>query len=327
MKMKREIYPIMLLVSFLAGCTAEATPTVMASPSATAAIFLPPYATRTPSAISESTAAIPTVDLPSPTATPLSHTVKKGEDFGGIAYQYGITVNALTAANPDVNPNLMSIGTVLVIPAGGSPSEVSSPQAQLPTPPAILVSAPNCFNTADGRLDCYAEAYNPLDIFMESVTVVFRLLNRDSGETLSLESTTPLNLLPPGWSQPVHVIFPAPLPPLYQTGVELASALPYTISDQRYINIQIKNYQETYQPDRLTAKLEGDLILEGDSGSQANSTWVSATAFDSNNRVVGFRRWESTSPLTGGVPVHFQVWVYSAGPVIDHVTLLAEARR
>jgi LysM repeat protein len=298
--------------------TARATPT---------AILAPTLPTSTPTNTSTSPSPDTATPLPSPTATPRTHVVKKGEDFGGIAYQYGITLKALMAANPKVNPNIMSVGTTLVIPSPSSPSTQPAPNAVLPTAVPVQLTQPNCYPTQDGGLDCFALANNTLNLFVESVTVTFRLGNLDTGEITSLGATTPLNLVPPGWSLPLHAIFPPPLPAHFQAAVELQNALPYTASDQRYINVRLENSQEIIAADGLSAVLQGDLILEGNAADKAGVGWVAATAFDAHSQVVGLRRWEASAPLVGGQPTHFLLRVYSAGAAIDHLTILAEARR
>ena len=49
-------------------------------------------------------------------ASPQTHTVQEGETLGQIAVSYGITLEALAAANNIINPQQISAGTVLVIP-------------------------------------------------------------------------------------------------------------------------------------------------------------------------------------------------------------------
>jgi nucleoid-associated protein YgaU len=50
-------------------------------------------------------------------ATGYSHEVKRGETLAQIAQQYGVTVDAIAQANGISNPNMISVGQVLVIPA------------------------------------------------------------------------------------------------------------------------------------------------------------------------------------------------------------------
>ncbi len=49
-------------------------------------------------------------------ASPQTHTVQEGESLQQIAVSYGITLEALAAANNIINPHQISSGTVLVIP-------------------------------------------------------------------------------------------------------------------------------------------------------------------------------------------------------------------
>ena len=49
-------------------------------------------------------------------ATGRSHAVRSGETPSIIARKYGVTVKALMAANPGVNPNRLKVGTVLKLP-------------------------------------------------------------------------------------------------------------------------------------------------------------------------------------------------------------------
>ena len=45
-----------------------------------------------------------------------THIVKEGESLYTIAEQYGVTLNALIEANPEINPNLLVVGQRINIP-------------------------------------------------------------------------------------------------------------------------------------------------------------------------------------------------------------------
>lgn len=54
-----------------------------------------------------------------PTAVPArTHTVQAGETLTSIAQQYGVTVQAIVAANEISNPDRVTVGTTLIIPEG-----------------------------------------------------------------------------------------------------------------------------------------------------------------------------------------------------------------
>ncbi len=80
---------------------------------------------------------------PAATAAPtqvtgLRYTVVAGDNYYRIARRFGVTVPALLAANNVTNPNLLYIGTVLVIPGVSGPSATAVP-TQNNTPPADAI--------------------------------------------------------------------------------------------------------------------------------------------------------------------------------------------
>ena len=57
----------------------------------------------------------------------INYTVKSGDTFWQLAKTFGISVNAIISANPNVNPDNLQIGSQIVIPIGGSvvPTDIS----------------------------------------------------------------------------------------------------------------------------------------------------------------------------------------------------------
>jgi hypothetical protein len=74
-----------------------------------------PFGTRSPVS-TPSTNPAPQTPVPPPPAT-RTHTVRGGETAFGIAKRYGITVEALSSANPGVDPRRLRTGQVLKLPA------------------------------------------------------------------------------------------------------------------------------------------------------------------------------------------------------------------
>jgi D-alanyl-D-alanine carboxypeptidase/D-alanyl-D-alanine-endopeptidase (penicillin-binding protein 4) len=97
-------------------------PDVLA-PDTGAVVEVAPAATAAPAV---TPAVTPTVAAAAP--RPRTHTVAKGENLTVIARRYGITLNALVAANPRMSPRRLMPGVTLAVPARDAGED--------PTPPA-----------------------------------------------------------------------------------------------------------------------------------------------------------------------------------------------
>lgn len=112
--MRRRLAFLLAGALLVAACGGGATPTPAPSPSIAPSptdIF-----TQTPV---PSEAASPGPEASAEPSTPVggtTYTVKAGDTMWAISQRLGITVDALKAANPKVDPTKMRIGSVLVIP-------------------------------------------------------------------------------------------------------------------------------------------------------------------------------------------------------------------
>ena len=307
-----------LILSSCAPVLVEPT----ASP--TVLVELVPYhtatATTTPTPLNPAT---PT-PLPSPTATPLTYTVQTGDSFLGIALRYKISVASLQSANPKINPNSMSIGTALIIPVQGAAAQADIPAS--PTPVGVTLGKVHCAAIQDGAIWCFVPVYNGQSISVESVSAVIRIAGKGSAKISSQPGSAPLDLIPAKSKLALSAYFPpsAALAP-DQASAELLTALPVLSGDQRYLPVKIDKPQYQVDPDGLSARASGKLILTVNK-AKASKVWVAAVAYDQAGDVVGLRRWESNAALSSGGGMSFTFEVYSIDEPISRVDLLAEAR-
>jgi LysM repeat protein len=296
---------------------------VQATPSATAS--LQAYASATPSLSATPWLATPkgTVAL-EPSPTPFVHVIKKGETMLGIAIQYGVELDQLLAANPDIDPHFLSVGQSLNIPGpNGEPVQSLLPTS---TPVPLLVTTTRCFPTPSGQLICLATLTNSSGGAVEAVSGQITLIN-GAGEILDSHLTyAPLNLLPAGKDMPLYASFERPSDPTAGARTVINSAVEAQALDERYLGVDAGTPSVTFSGDRRRADVEGTLSVSASAGLGDWRESLLAIAYDKAGDIIGFAKWDS-----GEDPVHaeeqqFSLIVYSLGPAIDHVSFLPEAR-
>ncbi len=322
----------------LSGCLVEieypSTKTVVSTNAPT----LQPNHTLTPSLTATERPTLTPTATSTPTPAPVTWTIGKGDELMAIAFYYGISLDELMAANPSVTPNWMSVGTVLEIPVTPTPlptatsipaptSTVQSQQTQTTTSsgPLTLQGEPSCYPNSLGELNCLALIRNNSEETLENPSVTFTLKSTEGDLISEMVVFAPLNLLPAESSLPVLASFPAHVPEVYNLEVQVDSWLPTMPNDDRYAETEIVNSQIRLSEDYPIAYVEGEINIETDS-RQIASLWLLAIAFDEDGNPVGFRRWEAALPLSESRAIPCSTIVYSLGPDIATVELMAEAR-
>lgn len=129
MKKALVILVVLCLVFTFMGCQRPKPQIIL--PQATEPVSTPttaPQATETPLLVSPTPTATPVATpTPSPTATPgvMTHTVSFGDTLFSIAQAYGVTMEAIAAANGLTYPYLIYVGQELVIPEAGEVTPVA----------------------------------------------------------------------------------------------------------------------------------------------------------------------------------------------------------
>jgi len=320
-KIKHLLASLGLLFT-LAACTAAP-----ALPSATATLpgQLTPYPSATPSITPSPTSADTPTPLPSPTPTPMTYTVKKGDDLFGIAIRFKVSLQDLLAANPTVTPNLMSVGTVLIIPASAQVTPTVPVEELSPTPIGLQLGQPNCLAEASGGTWCFLPVTNPQSFAVENVTAVLRAADSAGNPLPDRTAYPPLNLLAPGRTMPLLAFYPAQDAQPAQASAELASAVPVPAEPARYLGLAKLQPQIEIAANSLSAAVNVTLRL-ADSNARAGQVWLLAVGYDAADRIVAVRRWESTAPLEPNGSLEAALTLYTAGDAITRVDVLAEAR-
>ena len=279
----------------------------------------PPVPFLTPTASPIPNVYLPTLETIQPTPTPLVYIVLAGDTVIGIASRFGITPEALMAANSGIQAAALPVGTKLNIPVGNT-----TPVEPVPTPVPLPVQQSHCWSEIDGGLWCFTLVSNPFADTVENLSAQFILLDVDGQEIASDTTFGLLDVLPGGKSMPLAVHFSPSGKTENSIRVTLLTAIRLLPGDVRYLPVTPENTLVSVDASGRTAQVTGRVVTSA-SGSAA-TTWVLATAFDVSGDVVGIRRWESSSALSEKTPLSFDFPVSSVGPAIDHVDFLAEAR-
>ena len=256
--------------------------------------------------------------LPSP--TPFTYTIQAGDTMSELAQKFGVSLDALIAANPSISPNIMPVGAALLIP-----TDQKNPTGEsTPTPVPFLISQMVCYSTLDNGLWCFALARNDSDSALENLSARILLLSADGGLVAAQDAIPPLNVIPPHTSLPLTVFFAPPAPSDASPRAQILSATTLAPDDARYLPAALVNPLTEIASDGRTARVSGQISLPVES-VPAKTVWVAAVAYDAAGRVVGFRRWEGSGLQPGG-NLLFDLTVSSLGSRVARVEVFVEAR-
>jgi LysM repeat protein len=309
-----------LLLSLSLALGACAGPGLAASPTPP----LLPLPSATPSPVVAAPPATPVIIAsPTFTPTPVTYVVQPGDTLIAIAVKFGVSVEALQAANNNVQPEFLSIGAVLVIP---DPQNTDAAQAvvppALPPPVPIPLSAPACYPAGTGALYCFVEARNPTDTPLESVSARITLAGADGLPLVTGVAHSALDVIPPGAGAPLGVLFPSAPPGIAATGAELLAGVLSPESSARRVALEITTHTGAGSGARWT--ITGQ--VRNPSPAPAAAAWVVATLYDRAGAIVGYRKIEVAGGLPAGAAADFTLTVASLGGAIDHYAVLAEGR-
>ena len=316
--MHRSLRLAFLILALPSLCLASCLPQKTATPPAP--LTLVPFLTSTGSP-AQTPEILVAAQTPVPSPTPFTYTVRQGDTFGSIALKFGVALEDLQAANPEISPNAMSIGQVIKIP-----SNPENPSGEpTPTPAPFTLQQIECYPTADRGMECFVLVHNDFSDFLENVSVQVTLVDAQQRTLASQTALLPLNILAPDTSLPLSVFFPPEIPLDARPIVQVLTAIRLLPGDPRYLPATLGDTLVQVNADGRTARVQGQVRLPADSKA-ASRIWVAGTAFDEAGVVVGVRRWESGEGLSPGEALRFEFMIYSLAGTIRRVEFAVEAR-
>ena len=242
---------LLLCILFVAACSSSV------SGSTSVPRNIKQYLTMTPSAIaSQANRLVVSVTTPLPSPTPFTYTVKSGDTMGQIAQKFNVSLYALMAANPNVDPNSISIGQTLKIP-----SQQNLSGASTPTPVPFSVKQIACYPTSDRGMWCFVLVNNNSSNFIEDVTAQITLMDNHGKSIASQTATLPLDILSPNSSLPLTTYFAPDVPLDAKPQAQILTAIQIQPNDPRYLPATLQKTLAQVGASGLTAQVSGQVLL------------------------------------------------------------------
>jgi LysM repeat protein len=301
----------------LAGCAAT-----QPSPTSASTATLRPYHTGTAPTLGASAATVAPLPTMGPSPTPQTYSVRANDTLLAIALAYGLTREELLAANPGLNPDLLSIGQQLLIPAPGG--QGTATPIPTPTPLPLRTAQPRCFPTATGGLWCLVSVTNTTEGPVEGLSGLLTLIDRGGEPLLTVPVYPPLDLVPAARTMVLAAYLSPPVPEYGRVVAALTMAVAVQQAESRYASLDWSVVRDQPSSDRRSWDAEIQIRLPADSATLWRVA-VAVLAFDDQGDVIGFAKWEADEALKPGEQSKTALTVFSLGPTIDRIEVLAEA--
>ena len=125
---------------------------------------------------------------------------------------------------------------------------------------------------------------------------------------------------------PLAAFFAPPAPAFSVANATLLSAFEFTDEGERYLEIEVDLDVIEALPGSTRWRLSGSVSLAGEAAGSAERISVLVIALSSSGDIVGFNVWESEGAVVAGEQIAVALDLYSLGPPIASMRILAEAQ-
>ena len=306
------------MAASLAGCKAGP-----AAPSGLSTVtFFPPHTAAATTRTGTATSTIQPLATVAPSPTPRVYVVRANDTFLAIAHAFGLSREELLAANPDLNPDLLSIGQLLLIPAPGG--EATATPIPTPTPLPLQVAEPLCFPSTSDGLWCLLTVTNTTGEAVEGLSGWVTLVDAGGSALVTAPVYPPLNMLSAEQVMVLAAFLSPPAPGYWRAAGALTMAVPVEDAERRYPPFDWSATRSQPAADRRSWEVDVRVGIPA-SASGSPRVAVAVLAFDARGQGIGFAKWEPDAALRPGEGTEAHLVVYSLGPEIERVDVLAEA--
>ena len=243
--------------------------------------------------------------------------VEKGDTLSEIAFQFGLSMEQIQAANPKVDFSLLKIGDELVIPPVNAAEYDTFIQSMYSK--YIQYNGSECISQLFHQISCLSRIKNSGDQSVINLQMQLEVAD-GSGKKLLLSSGSPLIQLSPG--EEIPVLF---------TGFNSELSAPFETRFQ-VKNLDVADYREnsfciaadsmgnSYEisPDGLCAKIQIRFASDLDIHAFNRNIKIVAAVYRKDGTPAGIRTW------IGNVASEINMSVYSLSGKIESVKIWAE---
>jgi len=230
----------------------------------------------------------------------------------------------LLSVNPGIDPRFLPLGHELIIPLpGGDDAQDSLP---LVTPMPVELAEVSCYRTPSNGLWCLTSASGGDEVTLEGLAALITLYDAQGEGVASGTAYGPVNLLEPGKNMPLATFFTPPAPAYLQAVATLLSAFEFSPEEERYLEVESALDVIQALPGSTRWRVSGTVSLTAGETEVAERISVLVVALGASGEIVGFNVWESVGAVGPGEEVVVELELYSLGPAIVSMEVLAEAQ-
>ncbi len=278
---------LIAMMALLTACGEVVTP----EPTSETPSVATPAVGSTPTHRPTATAPImPPADTATPTLapTPVIHVVQQGETLQGIAFDYGVGLGALQAANDINSPQFLQVGQELIIPVKREETQDASPGLLLPTPTPLAFQRQGVafYETPVGGLWGLGEVVNTTESPLTNVQLHVALFDPSGELLIEADTFTAVDLIPPGAQSPFGILFTDPPQDWARSEVTIIRGQEAGALGASYLPMTVTDLEE--RPSGSQFQVKG--VTQNDSQDQAaRRANVVVTTYDAQGTVTGFR--------------------------------------
>lgn len=301
--MVKPLLLLLLLVAaaLLMACGQVITPQPTRPSSPTETATAPPSRPTYASTRERSSVSLPDTMTPTVTPTPIVHVVQQGDTLQAIAFDFGVSVEAIQRANGIEKPQFLQVGQRLVIPVDEEADQTTAGLLlPTPTPQPLQVQGVALYETPVDSLLSLGEVVNTTSITVTNVQVQITLLDAANEPLVETDVFVSRDILPPGTRSPFSILFVDPPGTwvAYQVKVirgQEAGALASTYVPMTVLEAEGSPSGPQFQVNGAVENASATKVAE--------FVDVIVTTYDAEGAVTGFRR-DPLPPgvLDGGVP-------------------------